>query len=288
MLFIYILIIVFVLTVLLVIGMLRVYKNPKNPHKSTPAEHDIPFEEVRFPARNGSRLYGWWIPAGKNEQKNAPVLILVHGWGRNVERMMAYIKVFYHNGFNVLAFDARNHGSSEADGHSSMVKFAEDIQASIDLIEKRSKDGKPQIGVLGLSIGGAGSIYAAALDPRIRSVVTVGAFAHPADMMRQEFRRRHVPYFPFVWLLFKYMQHRIGVTLEQIAPVNNISKTQAHVFLIHGEKDDVVPLFNAQKLNNAGDPGRVRLWAIPGKGHSDCHREPGFWDKVLAFFKETH
>jgi len=287
MLFIYILIVVFVLIALLAVGMLKVYKNPKIPHQNTPAERNIPFEEVRYPTRNNCQLYGWWIPAGKNEQKDAPVLILVHGWGRNVERMMSYIQAFYHHGFNMLAFDTRNHGSSDADSHSSMVKFAEDIQASIDFIEKRNKDGRPQIGVLGLSIGGAGSIYAASLDPRIRSVVTVGAFAHPADLMREEFRRRHIPYFPFVWLLFKYMQHRIGVTLDQIAPANNIMKTRAHFFLIHGEKDDVVPLSNAQKLSRAGDPGRVRLWAIPGRGHSDCHREPGFWDRVVAFFKNT-
>ena len=187
----------------------------------------------------------------------------------------------------MLVFDARSHGSSEADGHSSMVKFAEDIQASIDFIAKRVQEEKPRIGVLGLSIGGAGSIYATSLDPRIRSVVTVGAFAHPADLMREEFRRRHVPYFPFVWLLFKYMQHRIGVALDQIAPANNIMKTRAHFFLIHGEKDDVVPLSNAQKLSSAGVPGRVRLWAIPERGHSDCHREPGFWDRIVAFFKDT-
>lgn len=287
MLFIYILIIVFVLTVLLAIGMLRVYKNPKNPHQNTPAEHNISFEEVRYPTCNNCQLYGWWIPAQNKDEKNLPTLILVHGWGRNVERMLAYVQSFYPFGFNMLVFDARNHGSSDADGYSSMVKFAEDIQASVDFIAVHLREEKPQIGVLGLSIGGAGSIYAAALDPRIRSVVTVGAFAHPADLMREEFRRRHIPYFPFVWLLFKYMEHRIGETLDQIAPVNNILKTQAHVFLIHGEKDDVIPLSNAQHLNNAGNPGRVRLWAIPGRGHSDCHREPEFWERVVAFFKKT-
>jgi len=70
----------------------HVYRYPKKPHQTTPAELEIPFDEIRFPTKNNCQLYGWWIPAQNESSNLAPTLILVHGWGRNVERMMTYIQ----------------------------------------------------------------------------------------------------------------------------------------------------------------------------------------------------
>jgi pimeloyl-ACP methyl ester carboxylesterase len=285
--FILILCTVLALTVLLLMAPSKIYRNPHIPHQKTPSDHNIPFEEVRFPTKNGRHLYGWWIPTKKNINTAQPTLILVHGWGRNVEHMLPYINELHPRGFNIFVFDSRSHGSSDADGHSSMIKFAEDIQASIDFIEKLVLGSKSHIGVLGLSIGGASSIYASTLDPRIRCVITVGAFANPADIMQWEFRKRHIPYYPFIWLQFQYIQFRIGATFRQIAPENNIPKAHASILLIHGAEDRVVPVSHAIRMKDAGAPDRVRLWAIPGRGHSDCHLEPGFWETVETFFRAS-
>jgi len=287
MLFLYILIGIIVLTGLLLFSLTRVYTNRRQTHTTSPASLDIPFEEVYFPTKRGRRLCGWWVAGRGGKKEPAPVLILVHGWSRNMERLLPYIREFYARGFRMLAFDARNHGSSDRDGHSSMVKFAQDIRAAIDFAEERNKGQTPPIGVVGLSIGGAATLYASGLDPRIRSAVTVGAFAHPADLMRREFRRRHIPYYPFVWLLFRYMEWRIGLTFEEIAPINNIIRTAAPVLLVHGDKDRVVPVQDARRLKEAVPSDRVRLWIIAGRGHSDCHMESGFWKRMTGFFEET-
>lgn len=267
----------------IVLGLVRAYRNPKQPHRITPSEKGIPFEEVRFPTRNGRRLYGWWIPAGAGASAPLPTLILVHGWGRNLERMLPYIEELHPTGFNLLAFDSRSHGSSDPDGYSSMIKFAEDIRAAVDFAQRQEGvDGAP-VGIIGVSLGGAAAIFAAAEDERIAAVVTIGAFAHPADIMRMELQRKHIPYFPVVWLLFKYVQLRIGASFERIAPVNNIGNTHAKFLLIHGREDRRVPVAHATRLQDAARPRSTELWIVEGSGHSDCHHHPEFWQRVRTF-----
>lgn len=263
--------------------MTKMYTNKFEAHKQTPGEYGIPFESVRYQTKNNRNLYGWWIPAREDMVKTAPVLILVHGWNRNVGRMMPYIKELHPAGFNLLVFDSRNHGSSDPDEFSSMPKFAEDIIASVNYLEKKPGISLDKLGLVGLSMGGAASIYAASNDKRISKVITVGAFSNPATLMRRELKKKHIPYFPLTWLFFKYVQYKIGTSFEAIAPINNIGKARAEIFMIHGEQDEVVPVEDAQLMAKAGNPSLVKLWIIPGKGHSDCHEYPDFWKRVKAF-----
>jgi dipeptidyl aminopeptidase/acylaminoacyl peptidase len=263
------------------------YKFKKEPNKYTPAKYGFDFQKIRIPTKNNKNLYGWWVPTENPNSENKPTIILIHGWSRNVDRVMSFIKKLHPAGYNLLAFDSRCHGKSDDDKFSSMVKFMEDICAAIDYSEKLQNVDTSRVGVLGLSIGGAASIYAASLDNRIKSVVTGGAFAHPTKVMEIEFKKRKIPYYPFIWLIFKYMEFRIGAKFDDIAPSNNIMKSDASIFLIHGIDDATVPIEQADELFQAGNPDKVKLWKVEGKGHSDCNHHPEFWDKVLDFYKTT-
>jgi dipeptidyl aminopeptidase/acylaminoacyl peptidase len=104
--------------------------------------------------------------------------------------------------------------------------------------------------------------------------------------MRPEFEKRHVPYIPVVWLTLEYLQLRIGARFDRFAPVNVIGTAKARILLVHGEEDTVVPVEQARQLAAAANPGTVRLWTLPGRGHSDCHEQPGFWTAIHAFLRE--
>lgn len=263
------------------------YKFKKEPNKYTPEKYGYNFQEIKIPTKNNKNLYGWWVPANNPNNDNKPTIILIHGWSRNVDRTMSYLKKLHPAGYNLLAFDSRCHGKSDDDKFSSMVKFMEDIRAAIDFSEKMPNVDKNRVGVLGLSIGGAASVYAAALDNRIKSVVTGGAFAHPTKVMEIEFKKRKIPYFPFIWIIFKYMEFRIGAKFDDIAPSNNIAKSDANIFLIHGVDDTTVSIEQADKLFEAGNSAKVKLWKVAGKNHSDFNHHPEFWGKVLDFYKAT-
>ncbi len=253
------------------------FQTPENPHNKIPGDLGMEIQELKFPSVKGQDIYAWKVVANPE----FPTLILVHGWGRNVERMTPYLRKLCCRGFNMLAFDARGHGNSHKEGHMTMLKFAEDIESAIDFVLSDEKQINKEISLIGLSIGGASSILAASRDARISKVVTVGAFAHPLEVMRKQLRDRYVPYFPFTWLFFKFMKWRIKIDFDAIAPVNNIKKAKADFLLIHGIDDKIVPLEQAYQLKKVQT--NIELWTIPNRGHSNCHLEHGFWDKISDF-----
>ncbi len=270
--------------VMLFRAMTRVFNTRPVDYTATPADLELAYETVRFPTANGLSLHGWWIPSLKGQKK--PVVILLHGWRRNAERMMPYIEAL-HGDFNLFVFDARNHGKSDSDTYSSMPRFAEDIRAALDHIQgSRAGEYSGAIGLVGLSMGGAASIYAASQDERIRAVVTVGAFANPAEVMRLEYKKRHIPYFPMVWLVFEYFQHHMKVRFNDIAPEKHIGRAEARFLIVHGTDDRTAPFSHGERLHRAARPGNARLLPIDGAGHSDCHTYNGFWTELRGFLME--
>lgn len=259
----------------------RAYAYEKAPHKKTPANFDIPFEEVQIPTADNGQLYGWWIPS----MPDAPTLVLIHGWSRNVERVLPYIRNLHPRGYNLLAIDARNHGSSSEITAPTVGTFTEDILAAVEYVSASEKVTSPAIGLIGLSIGGGASIAAAGQDKRIQATVTVGAISHPVALMQTHFEQRHIPGFVAASLFF-YMRIRFGIDYEKIAPLTHIPNADGRILLIHGANDETVPLAHGRTLASA-NPTNATLWIVPAKGHSDCHLYSEFWDKVGAFLSEN-
>jgi pimeloyl-ACP methyl ester carboxylesterase len=197
--------------------------------------------------------------------------------------MLPYIAFLVPAGFPALAFDARHHGLSDPDGFASMKKFSEDIRAAATFLQERGF--QPPFPLLGLSIGGSAALHAAAKDPRLGSVVTVGAFAHPRDaMIALGFGRFFLA--PLLPLLFRFMEWRVGTRFDELAPEAQIAHLATPCLLIHGERDTVVPVSHAHRLLRASQ-GRAKLWLLPQRGHSDVHLEPGFAQEVLRFFQSS-
>jgi pimeloyl-ACP methyl ester carboxylesterase len=258
------------------------WRNPRVPPRRTPESLGVPFSDVRFPTANGRMLHGWWIPC---DDTRRPTLILVHGWGRNAERMLPYIAILRPMGYHLLAFDARHHGASDRDGHASMKKFSEDIRAALDMLAGQPEVDADRVGVLGLSVGGSAAIHAAAYEPRLRAVVTVGAFAHPREaMLEMGFGKFWLA--PAMPLVFRFMQWRVGAKFDDLAPERQIARIAGQVLVIHGERDTVVPVSDAHRLARAGD-AHTELWVLPVRGHSDVHLEPTLPARLQEFFAAT-
>ncbi len=260
----------------------RMYAYKITSPRRTPADDDIPFEEVRLPLESGESLAAWWIPG----QTGRPTLVLVHGWSRNRERMLRHIRQLHAQGYHLLAFDARNHGDSDRIPHPTVWTFTEDTCAAVRYLENQQPQAAQQIGILGLSIGGGAAINAAGLCPQIRAVVTVGAIGHPIDTMRWEMEKKGLPDF-IIRFLFAFMQWRYRIDLDAIAPVNHIGQAAAQFLIIHGERDETVSLEQARQLQQAAPPGQSTLWIVPGKGHSNCCTHPEFWPRVHGFLAQA-
>jgi pimeloyl-ACP methyl ester carboxylesterase len=159
---------------------------------ATPQRRGLTFENVQFPAQDGLRVSGWFIPAApqKNNHKGATVL-LVHGWqwnrlgfeggtlfsnvtGSKPLDLLRIISDLSGAGFNVLTFDLRNHGES-ASAHP--VTFgqseAKDLLGAIAYLEDRDDVDSERIGAMGFSIGANAILFALPQSSMIKAAITV-------------------------------------------------------------------------------------------------------------------
>ncbi len=260
------------------------FRNSIQEHKADPSSVGVDYTEVRIPTKDEKTLFGWWME--KESDEPLPTMIILHGWGRNADRALPYIDILKNEPYHILAFDSRNHGNSDPDSFSSMLKFAEDIIAAIKWVSAKPEVLKNQLGLIGLSIGGSASLYAAALSPQVKAVATVGAFSHPITVLDAEFSKRHVPRYPFRWAFYRYFELLSHKRIKSIAPINNMGIIEGNVFLIHGTEDKTIPHSEVLRLEKAGVYEKVTRWSVQGYGHSDCHNHPEFQEKLLTFFRE--
>ncbi|MEA2024449.1 MAG: alpha/beta fold hydrolase [Actinomycetota bacterium] len=253
----------------------RAFAPPERDVDATPSDYGLSATDLWIDGPNGKRLHAWWIPAGGP----APVVIVLHGWGGNSGDMLPIGPGLADSGFHSLFLDARRHGQSDFEDFMSMPRFAEDLEAAVgDLLERDDVTG---IGVIGHSVGAAASIYAAANNPAIDTVVAVASFAHPAEMMRENF-----PFPPAVtWALLQVVERMIGHRYDDIAPRNRISDVQVPVMLMHGDADNVIPFQDSIDLHDRL-PGS-QLVIVPGGTHSDLEAFEPFFPEVDKFLGEN-
>ena len=147
----------------------------------SPAEHGLDYQDVTFPARDGVPLEGWFIPApgsGKLIIANHPMGFSRSGmptqyepwhadWaasgnGFEVDLVPDY-KILHDAGYNVLAYDLRNHGlSSAANGGVSTHGITEwrDIAGSLAYARNRPGSSDMTIGLFSRCMGAVATFAA--------------------------------------------------------------------------------------------------------------------------------
>jgi pimeloyl-ACP methyl ester carboxylesterase len=224
-------------------------------------------------------LAGWLLPATTTKS-----IIIVHGWGSNAELMLPLAQPLHRQGFNVLLFDARNHGASDADTFSSLPRFAEDLSAAICWLRNQHPSRAEQIAVLGHSVGAGAALLEATRNPRIDAVISIGAFADPAQLTERYLSRFHLPQLA-VTLTKRYVEWVIGYRFATIAPVNSIRRVRCPVLLVHGAQDATVPIEDGKQIAAAADPTRVRFLPITGAGHDSVDKIEAHASDLLDFLR---
>lgn len=124
---------------------------------------------------DGARLAGTFSKAAADGA--APGIICVHGYtGRKETYMPPFVRDLTAAGFHTLDFYHRGFGDS--DGIANRIDPEEqvrDILAARIWLAERPEVDSGRIGLMGLSHGGGASIKAAAVDPGIAVIATVGA-----------------------------------------------------------------------------------------------------------------
>ena len=137
-----------------------VTKADRDPQEDHPSNYGLAFEDIEFPSQRGDLvLSGWYLPG----DESSPHLIFVHGIGsvRSGDNAVELAARLVEQGYNMLLFDLRGHGSSGGDTVSGGYFERWDVLGAFDYLVERGID-PGRIGLMGFSMGAATSILAAA------------------------------------------------------------------------------------------------------------------------------
>jgi fermentation-respiration switch protein FrsA (DUF1100 family) len=278
-----------------------VYEKPKTI-QYTPADYGLKYTSVTFPAReDGVQLSGWFIPGllpgGKLTDQR--IIVVVHGARQYradpAAGVLDFSRELVFNGFAVLAFDMRGHGTSTPAVFSLGYFEQRDVLGAVDFIHNGRLPypelGRPKvIGGWGVSMGAATMIFAAAREPAIAAVVADCPYADIIPILERE-----VPKGGGVPPLFTpggliAAQALYGVDFYAVRPVDYIAKIAPRpLFLIHGIADKYIPITNHYALlaaAKAAPNANVQSWEVPDADHAQSFHtlRTQYVQKVVAFF----
>jgi uncharacterized protein len=163
-------------------------KPPRQRLWAAPSDIGLAYEKIEFPARDGYRLSGWFVPA---KAEKGPTIVLIHGWpwnrlGNAADDALSDISgsapvdflrlayTLHHAGYHLLLFDLRNHGESVAAPPVTFgLQESNDLLGALDYLNGREDVDQERIGAMGFSMGANTVLYSLPRTNRIRAAVLV-------------------------------------------------------------------------------------------------------------------
>ena len=254
-----------------------------------PSTFGLAFEDVRFMSRTDYlQIAGWFIPNRGAEQ----AMILVHGRDASKQNAISgklpQLAAELHGlGLAVLMIDLRGHGESEGKRYTFGVHERRDVLGAVDfLVEQGFAPG--QIGVLGISLGGAAVIGAAVEEVAIGAVVVDSIFANIKMLVQPKWEAESgLPLFflPGVFLMWQLL---IGFDLRKVKPVDELVKLPPRpILVLHSQVDEKVDVAHAHVIKDAVP--EVKLVIFEGCNHAELFRDnpQGYLAAVIPFLQEN-
>lgn len=258
------------------------FRAPRIRETGSPADYGIAYDAVRIPTVRQRHLFGWLLP-----QSGADCTVIVlHGWGSNAELMLPLAAPLQRAGFNLLLYDARNHGSSDSDSFSSLPRFAEDLGMAMAWLKRHHPQRAARIAVLGHSVGAGAALFEASRNPDIRAVISIAAFADPARVTEGYLRHLHLPRL-VTRLVIRYVEWIIGFPFKTIAPMNTVRRIACPILLVHGTDDQTVPVEDARRILANCRTSQVRLLEVDGAGHDSVDKIEQHISELTRFLDNT-
>jgi fermentation-respiration switch protein FrsA (DUF1100 family) len=218
---------------------------PSREIVETPDQAGLDYHELAFSTGDGERLHGWWIDS------RVPLLghlLLCHGNAGNIGDRVLHAALLTTVGFDVLLFDYRGYGRSS--GRPSEGSTYRDARAALACLLEHPEVDPTRVFYLGESLGAAVALDLA-LDHPPAGLVLLSAFTGV-----RELGPVHYPFVPTALIPDAYPTLR------------RIDDLRAPLLVLHGERDEIVPLSHGKALFDAARPPRD-IHVFPGLGHND-------------------
>lgn len=255
----------------------QVFFQPHQRLIETPERYGIAYQNETLQAQDGTKLHAWFLPAQGEAQGT---ILFLHGNAENISTHFRSVMWLPAAGYNVLALDYRGYGAS--DGLPTLAGVQQDIAAGMRHLLAHPQVDPQRIVILGQSLGGSLALFYSAHSAyrnHIRAVVTDSAFADYRWEARDSLAKFALTW-PVQWLPWLLVDNDYAPqdAVGMISPIP--------LLLIHGEQDEVVAPYHAQRLyERAGLPKELLL--VPDARHIAAFAQPEVRKHVLDFLQRV-
>ena len=226
-----------------------------------------------FPHRNGHPL----------SAHEAHWIVLVHGDRANRSDpqagAMGLANAMWDAGFGVLMFDLRGCGESDYGDFTGGWHERLDVLGALDYLVSLGAD-RSRIGILGFSLGAVAATLACATPGVAAALIADSAYCDLWSIIKERSRIR-----PWAADLLRpgvdlMLQMLVGYRLGEVSPERHVSECDVPMLIIHGARDDIVPLVHARRLARARGVNQTDIdsadsedfWVVPNAGHTQGFR----------------
>jgi dienelactone hydrolase len=231
---------------------------------------EIPYADTALPA--------YYFPPARRERERTPVVVFFDGL--DVTKEICYFlagRQMLEHGLGCLLVDGPGNGESLR-LRKLPLRYDWEVPAgaAIDYLETRPDVDAARVGILALSLGGYYVPRAAAMEPRFRAAVAWGA---QWDYHRIWLGRRQLAVNSPVSVNQEHVQWVLGVDsfdaalakLENFKLEGVAQRITCPFLVVHGARDQQIPLSDAQALYAAAASADKRLVVLDEEDMGDQH-----------------
>lgn len=248
----------------------RLFYFPTHDVPATPKDWGFDYDEVYFKSEDGTKLHGWFLKA-RGEQPRGTV-VFSHGNAGSIGHHLGFVMWMAEAGYQVFMYDYRGFG--ESGGAVNREGMVQDVNAAFDYVSKRPDVDRNRIVSYGHSLGGAKSVTALARrkPEELRAIIIDGTFSSYQAMAR-----------------IVGGDLGAGLITDELSPRESVNLiTGTPILVIHGNKDQVVPLAQAKELFELANEPKT-FFEVKGGSHGDSLARDGgaYRKRMLAWLDDV-
>ncbi len=211
----------------------------------------------------------------KSNQPDAKKILIVHGFGSYAYKFDNYIVALLKEGFEVLAFDAPGHGSSEGKRINALLYR--------DMIIEVTNQFGPLYGIIAHSLGGlAASLAMEQIKKNIPDKLVLIAPATETKTAVEHFFGVIKIDGPIKDAFYEIIEALAQQPISYFSVARVVRNAQFNILWVHDEEDNICSFEDVKPLLSEQLP-KLELIITKGLGHNKIYKTSTTKDKIVHF-----